>query len=84
MTCGSPDTELEPGIAAGAMPEVKNLDEIGVQADTIVDEDGCMYQFVDTGTNWEVTTDVREPPQQIDVRIALPKRSAVAGKLAQE
>jgi hypothetical protein len=59
--------ELEPGIAAGAMPEVKNLDEIGVHADTIVDEDGGVYQLADTGASWDVTTDVWEPPQQIDV-----------------
>ena len=49
------------------MPEVKNLDEIGVHADAIIDEDGCVYQFANTGTIWHFTTDVWEPPQQIDV-----------------
>jgi len=49
------------------MPEVKNLDEIGVHADTIVYENGCVYQLSDTGTSWDVTTDVWEPPQQFDV-----------------
>ena len=54
---------LEDGIAARAMPEMENLDNVRSFVDAIVDQDRSMHKLV---------------------RIAIPKRSAVARKLAQE
>ena len=45
---------------AGAVPEMKDLDEVGAFIDPIVDQDGGMHELSDAGPPVHRAADVRE------------------------
>ena len=59
---GCTSETLERGVVAGAVPEMKNLDEVGGFIDPIVDQDGGMHELADAGPSVHGATDVRKAP----------------------
>ena len=55
-----PKLALEGGVVAGAVPEMKDLDEVGGFIDPIVDQDGGMHELPDARPSVHRTADVRE------------------------
>ena len=53
-------TKLECRVVAGAVPEMKNLDEVGCFIDAIVDQDGSMHEQTDGVPSVHRAADVRE------------------------
>ena len=61
--CGLPKREsLEVVGAAGAVPEMKDLDDVRGCIDPIVDQDGSVDELADTGPTAHEATNVREAP----------------------
>ena len=52
--------DLEAGGVAGAVPKMKNLDDVRGLNDPIVDQDGRMDELADTEPSVDGVTDVRE------------------------
>lgn len=48
--------------AAGAMPKLKNLDEIRVLMDAVKDHDRCMHEVANARSSDHLSPDVREGP----------------------
>ena len=68
------------GCAPGAVPEMNDLDEVGGFIDPIVDQDRSVDELTDAGPSTGLPMYGKLVNRSRWFRMALPKRSAVAGK----